>query len=85
MTKTSAERQAAYRAWRDDGDRRLNAWISSKADFALERLAKRYAVTKRAMLERLIIAEDDRTRTRRRRDLSGMEWNAYFDVRGVTL
>jgi len=77
MTKTSAERQAAYRAWRDDG-------ISSKADFALERLAKRYAVTKRAMLERLIIAEDDRTRTRRRRDLLGMEWDAYFDKRGVT-
>lgn len=64
MTKTSAERQAAYRAWRDDE-------ISSKADFALERLAKRYAVTKRAMLERLIIAEDDRTRTRRRQDLLG--------------
>ena len=31
-----------------------------QAHFALGRLAKRYGVTKREMIERLVIAEDDR-------------------------
>jgi DNA-binding transcriptional MerR regulator len=37
----------------------LNTWISSKADLALDQLAKRYSVTKRVMLERLICEADD--------------------------
>ena len=65
MAKTAAERQAAYRARRpfagDDsnGERRLNAWISTRAALALVRLTRRYGVTKQEMLERLVIAEDD--------------------------
>jgi hypothetical protein len=57
---STAERQAAYRRRRaeGDGDKRLNTWISASASAALERLAKRHATTQRAMLERLILAAD---------------------------
>jgi hypothetical protein len=67
MAKTAAQRQAAYRA------RRPHA---GNDGLALARLARRYAVTQRALIERLVIAEDERI-------LAGMEldspqWHAYF-------
>jgi hypothetical protein len=62
MARTAAERQAAYRTKRstagDNGDRRLNTWVTTGAALALSRLAHRYGVTQREMLERLIIAPD---------------------------
>lgn len=64
MAKTGAERQKDYRAKRpfagDNGERRLNTWISSQAHFALDRLAISYAVTKREMIEKLVIAADEK-------------------------
>ena len=85
MAKTAAQRQAAYRASRykaganGDGERRLNTWVSTAAHLALERLARRYGVTQRELLERLIRAEDDGV-------LAGIstdtpEWDAYFGIR----
>jgi hypothetical protein len=85
MAKTAAERQAAYRANRNragpngNGERRLNTWVSTEAHLALERIARRYGVTQREMLERLIRAEDDGI-------LAGIdtdtpEWDAYFKIR----
>jgi hypothetical protein len=83
MAKTSAERQAAYRARRpmvgSSGERRLNSWVSTGTHFALERLATRDGVTQRAVLERLIREEDDRI-------LAGMapntpEWLAYLGLK----
>lgn len=63
MAKTAAERQREYRANRatagDNGERRLNTWIDTSAALALERLAVRYGVTKRQMLEKLIKEADD--------------------------
>lgn len=58
MAKSVAERQREYRARRSksDGDRRLNTWISSKADSALENLADQFGVTKREMIERLALS-----------------------------
>lgn len=53
MALTTAQRQAAYRARRatagesGNGDRRLDMWMSTEADLALARLARRYAMTKR--------------------------------------
>ena len=63
MAKTAAERQKQYRASRqfagDNGERRVSAYVSTRAALALHRLANSYGVTKRKLLERLLIAEDE--------------------------
>lgn len=66
VTKTNAERQAAYRARRPyegpggNGERRVNMWVGTGAYLALERLSRRYGVTKKEVLERLILAEAEK-------------------------
>lgn len=66
MSKTTAERQADYRAKRpfagtdNNGERRINTWVNTGTALALERLASHYGVTKREMLERILLAEDAR-------------------------
>lgn len=66
MSKTPAERQATYRAKRpfagtdNNGERRINTWVNTGAALALERLARHNGVTKREMLERVLLAEDAR-------------------------
>ncbi len=88
MAKTAKERQAAYRKRRPhsgqdgNGERRLNTWIGTGAALALARISQRYGVTKREILDRLIVAEDKRI-------LSGIEfgspeWDDYFDKPMVT-
>lgn len=76
--RSAAERQAAYRARRTEGegDRRINTWVSSAAALALARLARRYGVTQREMLERLIKAADDEVL--QGLELDSPEWDAYF-------
>jgi hypothetical protein len=80
MAKTSAERQKAYRKRSPDagenGHRRINTWVTSGAALALNRLALRYGVTKREMLERLILeADQDVTATI---EPDTPQWDAYF-------
>jgi len=60
MAKTNAERQAEYRKRAMQGEKRLriNTWVSIDTAVALERLARHYGVTKRAMLEELIRQAD---------------------------
>ena len=88
MAKSAAERQAVYRARRPfagtdgNGERRLNLWLSTRADSALERLARRNGVTKRELIERLLIAEDDRILATI--DLDSPEWENYFQIDAVT-
>lgn len=83
MAKTAAQRQAESRRRRPfagpdgNGERRLNTFISTKASLALERLAARYSVTKREMVERLICAADDEVLASL--DLDSPEWNQYLD------
>jgi hypothetical protein len=66
MAKTAAERQKAYRAQRQfagedgNGERRISAYVSTRAALALDRLAKSYGITKRKLIERLVIAEEDK-------------------------
>jgi hypothetical protein len=85
MPTTTAQRQAAYRARRHlagpngNGERRLNTWLSTGAHYALARIAKRYGVTQREILERLIRAEDDRILAGLKTDTP--EWAAYFDTK----
>ncbi len=85
MAQTTAQRQAAYRARRatagndGNGERRLNMWVTTEADLALARLARRYSVTKREILERLIVRAD--TAIVRRLDPDSPDWEAYFVAR----
>ena len=88
MAKTAAQRQAQYRARRphagDDGngERRLSLWVRSGTALALDRLARRYCVTKQEMIERMVIAEDDRVLSDI--ELDSPEWDAYFGTAAVT-
>ena len=80
MAKTAAERQAAYREARatagENGERRINIWVSTGAALALARLARHRGVTQREMLERLITTADDRIT--RRLDPGTPGWAKYF-------
>ena len=79
MPKTSAERQATYRARRGVGtgrELRLNTWVSPAAHLALESIARHQGVSQRAVLERLILAEDEKIVGQLVR--SSPEWDTYF-------
>ncbi|RSZ55159.1 hypothetical protein EJB06_30840 [Massilia atriviolacea] len=83
MAKSTAERQAEYRARRDtaahgDGERRLNTWMSTAAHLALKRIAKRYGLTQRGMLEQLVLAEDEKIVAGL--DIETPEWDRYFRI-----
>jgi hypothetical protein len=80
MAKTSAQRQAAYRARRHDGEgtRRLNTWISVPAYFALQRLARHHGATQRERIERLAIQTDEQMLKTLEPDAP--EWNQYLGV-----
>ena len=41
----------------ENGERRINLWVSTRASLAIQRLAFRYCVTKRESVERLVVAE----------------------------
>ena len=79
---TAAERQAAYRQRRptagENGERRINTWVTTGAALALARLAQRSGVTQRDMLERLITAADDEMVSKL--VPRSPEWTAYFTV-----
>lgn len=82
MAKTNAERQKEYRKNRqtsgpdNNGERQLNTWISTSADLALARLANRYSVTKKEILEKFILAED--AEVLKTLKLDTPEWDEYF-------
>jgi hypothetical protein len=82
MAQTTAQRQAAWRARRatagkdGNGERRLDMWVSTEADLALARLARRSAVTKRLILEQLIVRADGAIV--RRLDPDSEQWDLYF-------
>lgn len=80
MPKTSAQRQAAYRQRRDhgDGERRLNTWISASAHLALQRIARHHGITRRALLERLVLTADDDIVAAL--ELDTPAWDHYFGV-----
>lgn len=82
MAKTNAERQQDYRKKRidsgvkKDGEKRLDAWISTSSNLALNRLAFRYRVTKKEILEKLISEAD--VEIIKTLELDSPEWNAYY-------
>ena len=78
--KTTAERQAAYRARQacgeNDGQKRVSLWLSTGCALALARLARRHGSTQREFLEKLVLAEDDKVLATMA--LDSPEWSAYF-------
>jgi len=64
VAKTTAERQREYRANRqlagENGERRVTAYVSTRAALALKRLSRSYGVTKRELLERLLVGEEEK-------------------------
>lgn len=59
MAKTAAERQAAYRSRRatagENGDKRINTWVDAGVALALDRLAEHHKLSKREMLECVLL------------------------------
>jgi hypothetical protein len=88
MAKTLAQRQKEYRDKRQfagidgNGERRLNTWVSTRASLALERLAKSHGVTKRDMIERLVVMEEEKLLKSMNSD--SPEWRQYFSELNVT-
>lgn len=82
MAKTTKERQAEYRKKRpesgENGERRINTWVTTNAALALGRLANSYGVTKREILERLIIEADQQIINSL--DPNSKEWDKYYNV-----
>lgn len=82
MPKTTAQRQADYRAKRHlagprgNGERRLSTWLSTGASLSLARLARHHKITQRELLERFITAEDDKILATLTFDTP--EWDAYL-------
>ena len=83
MAKTASERQKDYRNRRsmagENGERRINTWVTTAAALALKRLAARYGVTNREMLEKLILEADDKV-CRAIDDDDTVAWNTYFEA-----
>lgn len=79
MAKTNAERQKEYRKSRgvagDNGERRINMFVSTSAALSLKRLATHHGLTQRAMLEKLI-ADADKIATT---DMSDDAFNEYLE------
>lgn len=82
MAASSAERQAKYRQSRafagENGERRINTWVSSGTLLALGRLTRRYGVTQREMLEQLVLGADQQILATLEPD--SKEWKEYFSV-----
>jgi hypothetical protein len=84
MAKTAAERQAGYRASRafsgkdGEGQRRVNVWLSTGSALALKRISRRYGITQQALLERVLLAEDERIL--QKISVESAEWNKYFGI-----
>lgn len=82
MARSSAQRQAAYRQRRpaagDNGDRRMDLWVTTGTALALARLARRQGVTQRDMLEQLVRAADAAVTATLAPDTP--DWDTYFAV-----
>ncbi|MEW6038591.1 MAG: hypothetical protein AB1648_10135 [Pseudomonadota bacterium] len=80
MAKTPAQRQAAYRSRRHNGEgiQRLNTWISTPAFCALQRLVRHHGLSQRALIEQILFRIDDEAI--RTLEMGTPEWDRYFGV-----
>ena len=63
----------------ETGESRINTWVTTAAALAVKRLSKRYGVTQREMLEKLILELDDEVC--RSLNSDDQEWDDYFELR----
>lgn len=88
MAKTTAERQAAYRERQDsggadgNGQRRVSMWLGTGAALALARLARRYGVTQRELVENMLLSEDERVLATLA--IETPEWDTYFTRKRIS-
>lgn len=79
MAKSAAQRQREYRQRRpeagDNGERRLQCWISTRAKLSLDRLAAHHGTSKRTILEALLLAAAANVTE----PMSDEEFNDYID------
>ena len=79
MAKTNADRQKAYRKRaKHKNIARLNLWVDLSASLALARLARHEGVTKRQMIERLVLQADEAVYEGM--ELDTPEWAEYSGV-----
>ncbi len=80
MAKTTTQRQQDYRKSRpiagENGERRINTWVSTATALSLERLSRRYGVTMRQFLEDLVKEANDQVVATL--ELDTAEWAEYF-------
>ena len=85
LWQVNRRRRAAYRARQDiagvdgNGQRRVSMWLSTEA-LALARLASRYGVTHRELVESMLLAGDERISTM---TIETPEWDKYFARQGI--
>jgi len=83
MAKNTKERQQEYRDRQrlSSVDRRLNLWINSQAYCALERLSDHFRITKREVIEQLVVILDSDVTGIKKLDPS--EWDEYFNGKAL--
>lgn len=81
MSKTNAERQTDYRRKSvdlndKDGERRINTFVRSQAYYALRRPAAHRGVSKKEIIETLLIEADELAT--KEMDIDSTEFDEYF-------
>ena len=74
---TNSERQKRFKdnqALKENGARRVEVWLTTAASCALDRLAVHQKTTRRDVIERLLIAEQDRIKE----SLSDVEYEQFM-------
>jgi hypothetical protein len=71
----------APQATDDNGERSIDVIVSTRADLAIERLARRHQISRRYVIERLVLAADEHIVVRM--DIDSDEWAHYFGVPAI--
>ncbi|ENG0696801.1 hypothetical protein ABSZ42_004959 [Salmonella enterica subsp. enterica serovar Newport] len=83
MAMSNAEKQRRYRLnkWHrgQNGDYRINTFVTFEAFISLERLSRYYSITKRQALELLINTADESIRNKL--EIDSEEWNKYWNIK----
>lgn len=67
----------------DNGEKRINMKVSRRAVLAIDRLARHHQIDRRDVIERLVLAADERIFVRM--DIDSNDWADYFGVGAAKL